>query len=114
MLDELRRRNVIRMAGLYLVGSWLITQIAGTLLPVSIPAEISPALTAIVLGLSAGFAFAMTSPWLGLVAGVGYAAVGVSLWAAAVRKVGRWHRDQRDAARRLASYLGEDLSSRAG
>ena len=30
---ELKRRNVIRMAGLYLVGSWLITQIAGTLLP---------------------------------------------------------------------------------
>ena len=30
---ELKRRNVIRMAGLYLVGAWLITQIAGTLLP---------------------------------------------------------------------------------
>jgi TolB-like protein/Flp pilus assembly protein TadD len=30
---ELKRRNVIRMAGLYLVGAWLLTQIAGTLLP---------------------------------------------------------------------------------
>jgi len=30
---ELKRRNVIRMAGLYLVGAWLITQIAGTMLP---------------------------------------------------------------------------------
>lgn len=30
---ELRRRNVIRMAGLYLVGAWLVTQVAGTLLP---------------------------------------------------------------------------------
>src|SRR6478736_3648125 len=33
LFAELKRRNVIRMAGLYLVGSWLITQIAGTLLP---------------------------------------------------------------------------------
>ena len=31
---ELRRRNVIRMAGLYLVGAWLVVQVAGTLLPV--------------------------------------------------------------------------------
>ena len=33
-LAELRRRNVIRMAGLYLVGAWLIVQVAATLLPV--------------------------------------------------------------------------------
>ena len=33
LLDELRRRNVIRMAGLYLVGAWLLTQVAGTVLP---------------------------------------------------------------------------------
>jgi len=33
-LAELRRRNVIRMAGLYLVGAWLLTQVASTLLPV--------------------------------------------------------------------------------
>ena len=31
---ELKRRNVIRMAGLYLVGAWLVTQVAATLLPV--------------------------------------------------------------------------------
>ena len=31
--DELRRRNVIRMAGLYLVGAWLITEVAATVLP---------------------------------------------------------------------------------
>ena len=31
---ELRRRNVIRMAGLYLVGAWLVIQIAETLLPI--------------------------------------------------------------------------------
>ena len=33
-ISELKRRNVIRMAGLYLVGAWLIVQVAGTLLPV--------------------------------------------------------------------------------
>lgn len=32
-LAELRRRNVIRMAGLYLVGAWLVTQVAATVLP---------------------------------------------------------------------------------
>jgi hypothetical protein len=31
---ELRRRNVIRMAGLYLVGAWLLVQVAETLLPI--------------------------------------------------------------------------------
>ncbi len=33
-VSELKRRNVVRMAGLYLVGAWLITQVAATLLPV--------------------------------------------------------------------------------
>lgn len=33
LLAELRRRNVIRMAGLYLVGAWLVVQVAGALLP---------------------------------------------------------------------------------
>ena len=32
-LTELKRRNVIRMAGLYAVGSWLIVQVAGTVFP---------------------------------------------------------------------------------
>src|SRR5438105_11795629 len=30
---ELKRRNVIRAAGLYLVGAWLLTQVASTVLP---------------------------------------------------------------------------------
>src|SRR4051812_26480668 len=30
---ELKRRNVIRMAGLYLVGAWLLIQVASTMLP---------------------------------------------------------------------------------
>ncbi len=33
-IAELKRRNVVRMAGLYLVGAWLLVQVAGTLLPV--------------------------------------------------------------------------------
>ena len=28
--SELKRRNVLRMAGLYLVGAWLVVQVAGT------------------------------------------------------------------------------------
>ena len=33
-IAELRRRNVIRMAGLYLVSAWLVVQVGATLLPV--------------------------------------------------------------------------------
>jgi TolB-like protein/Flp pilus assembly protein TadD len=32
-LAELKRRNVIRMAGLYLVGAWLLVQVTATVLP---------------------------------------------------------------------------------
>src|SRR2546421_9571278 len=31
--SELKRRNVIRFAGLYLVGAWLLVQVASTVLP---------------------------------------------------------------------------------
>ena len=30
--SELKRRNVIRAGGLYLVGAWLLVQVAGTIL----------------------------------------------------------------------------------
>src|SRR5216684_760633 len=33
LFAELKRRNVIRFAGLYLVGAWLLTQVASTVLP---------------------------------------------------------------------------------
>ena len=33
LFDELRRRNVFRMAGLYLVGAWLLVQVASSLFP---------------------------------------------------------------------------------
>ncbi len=32
LIAELKRRNVIRMAGLYLVAAWLLVQVAGTVL----------------------------------------------------------------------------------
>src|SRR5690606_26440485 len=31
--EELKRRGVIRVAGLYLAGAWLLLQVAGTVLP---------------------------------------------------------------------------------
>ena len=34
LLAELKRRNVLRMAGRYLVAAWLVVQVADTLLPV--------------------------------------------------------------------------------
>ena len=34
VLGELKRRNVFRMAGLYLVSAWLVVQVGATLLPV--------------------------------------------------------------------------------
>ena len=33
LIAELKRRNVMRMAGLYLVGAWLVVQVADTVLP---------------------------------------------------------------------------------
>ena len=33
LIAELKRRNGIRAAGLYLVGAWLLVQVAGTILP---------------------------------------------------------------------------------
>ena len=42
LIAELKRRNVIRMAGLYLVGAWLIVQVAGALLPAFDPIRDDP------------------------------------------------------------------------
>jgi uncharacterized protein (DUF58 family) len=63
-------------------------------------------ITATVLGVSAGLAFATTVWWLGVALGVVYAAVGIALWAQPVRKVGAWRRTRRDAERMFASYVG--------
>ncbi|MGH8030543.1 MAG: tetratricopeptide repeat protein [Arenimonas sp.] len=60
-IAELRRRNVIRMAGLYLVGAWLIVQVAGTLLPMfDAPAWIA---RGVVVLLAIGFVPALVFSW---------------------------------------------------
>ncbi len=59
---ELKRRNVIRMAGLYLVGAWLITQVAGTVLPMfDAPAWLP---RSVVVLLAIGFVPALVFAWV--------------------------------------------------
>jgi adenylate cyclase len=61
-LAELKRRNVIRMAGLYLVGAWLITQVAATVLPMfGAPDWIA---RSVVLLLAIGFLPALIIAWV--------------------------------------------------
>jgi hypothetical protein len=61
LFAELKRRNVIRMAGLYAVGAWLITQVAGTVLPMyEAPAWLP---RAIVTLLAIGFLPTMILSW---------------------------------------------------
>jgi TolB-like protein/Tfp pilus assembly protein PilF len=62
LITELRRRNVIRMAGLYLVGAWLLTQVAGTILPMfGAPEWIA---RSVVLVLAIGFVPALVVAWV--------------------------------------------------
>ena len=59
---ELRRRNVIRMAGLYLVGAWLLIQIAETLLPAfDVPGWV---LRALIILLALAFVPALIFSWV--------------------------------------------------
>nr|MBP6597715.1 hypothetical protein [Arenimonas sp.] len=61
-LSELKRRNVIRMAGLYLVGAWLAVQVSETLLPLfGTPDWV---LKALVLLLVLGLVPALVFAWL--------------------------------------------------
>ena len=61
-LSELKRRNVIRMAGLYLVGAWLLIQVASTVLPAfNVP---SWALRTLIIVMVAGFIPAMIFAWV--------------------------------------------------
>ena len=61
LLEELKRRNVIRMAGLYLVGAWLLTQVAGTVLPMfDAPAWLP---RSVVILLALGFIPALIFAW---------------------------------------------------
>ena len=62
LLEELKRRNVIRMAGLYLVGAWFVTQVAATLLPVfEAPGWVMKALVGL---LAIGFLAALVFSWV--------------------------------------------------
>jgi len=62
LITELKRRNVFRMAGLYLVGAWLITQVAGTVLPMfGAPEWLA---RSIVILLAIGFVPALVISWV--------------------------------------------------
>ena len=61
-LAELRRRNVIRMAGWYVVGAWLIVQVASIVFPAfELPAW---TLRGLILLLALGFVPAMVFAWV--------------------------------------------------
>jgi TolB-like protein/Tfp pilus assembly protein PilF len=59
---ELKRRNVVRMAGLYLVGAWLLVQVAGTVLPMFGAPDWLP--RSIVILLAIGFIPALVFSWV--------------------------------------------------
>jgi serine/threonine-protein kinase len=60
--DELKRRNVIRVAGLYLVGAWLLIQVASTMLPAfEAPGWV---LRAIIIIVAVGFIPALIFSWV--------------------------------------------------
>jgi len=61
-MAELKRRNVIRMAGLYLVGAWLVVQVSSTVLPMfDAPAWLP---RSIVVVLAVGFIPALIFSWV--------------------------------------------------
>src|ERR1044071_8283057 len=60
--SELKRRNVIRFAELYLVGAWLLVQVAGTVLPMFGAPEWLP--RSIVILLAIGFIPALILSWV--------------------------------------------------
>src|SRR5438445_441786 len=61
-LTELKRRNVIRFAGLYLVGSWLLVQVASRVLPMFGAPDWLP--RSIVILLAIGFLPALIFSWV--------------------------------------------------
>src|SRR4030088_1421640 len=60
--SELKRRNVIRFAGLYLVGAWLLTQVASTVLPMFGAPDWLPRTVVILLAI--GFLPALIFSWI--------------------------------------------------
>jgi TolB-like protein/thioredoxin-like negative regulator of GroEL len=61
-LQELKRRNVIRMAGLYLVAAWLLTQVSSTVLPMFGAPDWLP--RSVVILLAIGFVPALIFSWV--------------------------------------------------
>jgi TolB-like protein/cytochrome c-type biogenesis protein CcmH/NrfG len=59
---ELKRRNVVRMAGLYLVGAWLLTQVTSTVLPMFGAPDWLP--RSVVMLLAIGFVPALIFSWV--------------------------------------------------
>ena len=62
LLAELKRRNVIRMAGLYLVGAWLLVQVSSTILPMFSAPDWLPRTVVILLAL--GFVPTLIFSWI--------------------------------------------------
>src|SRR5205814_1883136 len=62
LFAELKRRNVIRFAGLYLVGSWLLVQVASTVLPMFGAPDWLP--RSVVILLAIGFLPALIFSWV--------------------------------------------------
>src|SRR3954468_9686112 len=60
--EELKRRNVVRMAGLYLVGAWLLTQVTSTVLPMFGAPDWLPRTVVILLAI--GFVPALIFSWV--------------------------------------------------
>jgi TolB-like protein len=62
IVEELKRRNVFRAAGLYVVGAWLLTQVATTVLPLfDVPGWV---LRAWIIVLAIGFVPALAFAWV--------------------------------------------------
>src|SRR5437867_9263911 len=59
---ELKRRNVIRVTGLYLVGAWLLVQVVGTVLPMFGAPEWLPRTVVVLLAI--GFVPAVIFSWV--------------------------------------------------
>ena len=62
LFAELKRRNVFRVAGLYLVGAWLLVQVAGTVLPMFGAPDWLP--RSIVILLAIGFIPVLIFSWV--------------------------------------------------